>query len=89
VCGRCYELPAELADAVAAVVPEAKATTSWGTPAADIGAGVVAQLRAAEVDVDDIGAEVCTIEDERFYSYRRQGNSSGRFGALVVLRGQP
>jgi YfiH family protein len=89
VCGRCYELPAELADAVAAVVPEAKATTSWGTPAADIGAGVVAQLRAAEVDVDDVGADVCTIEDERFFSYRRQGDSSGRFGALVVLRDQP
>ena len=46
VCGRCYELPAAMAESVAAAVPEARSTTSWGTPAADIGAGVVAQLIA-------------------------------------------
>jgi YfiH family protein len=86
-CGRCYELPAEMADHVASVVPEARSTTSWGTPAADIGAGVAAQLIAGEADVHDIGADVCTIEDERFFSYRRQGAEAGRFGAVAVLRG--
>ena len=86
VCGRCYELPAKLADDVAAVVPEARSTTSWGTPAADIGAGAIAQLVARDVDVHDVGAEVCTIEDERFFSHRRDGAETGRFGAVVVLR---
>jgi YfiH family protein len=86
-CGRCYELPAEMADHVASVVPEARSTTSWGTPAADIGAGVAAQLTAGDADVHDIGADVCTIEDERFFSYRRQGAEAGRFGAVAVLRG--
>ncbi len=30
VCGACYEVPEQMRDAVAAVVPEAHATTSWG-----------------------------------------------------------
>lgn len=85
-CGRCYELPAELADAVAAVVPEARSTTSWGTPAVDVGAGLVAQLTALDVEVADLGAAECTIEDERWFSYRRQGQDSGRLGAVAVVR---
>ncbi|MEH3034195.1 MAG: peptidoglycan editing factor PgeF [Aeromicrobium erythreum] len=85
-CGRCYELPAELADAVDAAVPGTRSTTSWGTPATDVGAGVVGQLRDAGVEVHDVGAKACTIEDDTFYSYRRQGTASGRFGGVVVLR---
>ena len=86
VCGRCYELPADMADEVAAAVPEARSTTSWGTPAADIGAGALAQLRSRDVDIRDIGADVCTVADERFFSHRRDGSEAGRFGAVAVLR---
>lgn len=86
ICGRCYELPTHMADDVAAAVPEARSTTSWGTPAADIGAGVVAQLSAGGVVVHDVGAELCTVEDERFFSFRREGDVSGRFAAFAVLR---
>ena len=85
-CGSCYEVPEAMADGVAAVVPEARSTTSWGTPALDIGRGVMAQLRAEGVAVSDIGEGACTIEDEQFFSYRRQGKASGRQGAIVVLR---
>lgn len=85
-CGRCYELPEDMADAVGAVVPQARSTTSWGTPAVDIGAGVVAQLHELGIPVTDLGAHECTIEDERFFSYRRQGQDSGRFGAVAVIR---
>lgn len=85
-CGRCYELPAEMADAVAAVVPEARSTTSWGTPAIDVGAGVMAQLHELGIPVTDLGAHECTIEDDRFFSYRRQGQDAGRFGAVAVIR---
>lgn len=87
VCGRCYELPADLAESVAAAVPEARSTTSWGTPAADIGAGVVAQLTARDAVVHDVGADLCTVEDERLFSFRREGDASGRFAAFAVLRG--
>ncbi len=86
VCGRCYELPSDMADDVAAAVPEARSTTSGGTPAADIGAGVVAQLSAGGVVVHDVGADLCTVEDERFFSFRREGHVSGRFAAFAVLR---
>src|SRR5690606_959648 len=44
VCGRCYEVPDWMRDEVAAAVPEAHATTRWGTPAVDMAAGVSAQL---------------------------------------------
>lgn len=85
-CGSCYEVPEAMADRVAAAVPEARATTSWGTPSLDVGRGVIAQLRAEDVGVSDLGEGVCTIEDESFFSYRRQGKASGRQGGIVVLR---
>lgn len=83
-CGHCYELPEEMADAVERAVPGTRSTTSWGTPAVDVGAGVVAQLRDLGVTVHDVGADVCTIEDDRLWSHRRQGEAAGRMGAVVV-----
>ena len=84
VCGRCYEVPEQMRSDVAAVVPESFAETSWGTPAVDIGAGVVAQLTALGVASAD--ASRCTREDDDLYSYRRQGRESGRLGGLVWVR---
>ena len=84
VCGRCYEVPADLRDEVAAVVPESRAQTSWGTPAVDVGAGVTAQLHTAGVEVVD--ASRCTLEDQSLFSYRRDGAAAGRVGGLVWVR---
>ncbi|MDJ0356938.1 polyphenol oxidase family protein [Paenarthrobacter sp. PH39-S1] len=59
VCGACYEVPARLRDEVAAVEPSTFATTSWGTPALDLPAGVLSQLSAAGVEVagmESVGA---------------------------------
>jgi polyphenol oxidase len=84
VCGACYEVPSAMRDEVSAVVPEAFAETSWGTPAVDIGAGVRAQLAAAQVEV--VEASRCTIEDDDLFSYRRQGKESGRLAGLVWVR---
>jgi YfiH family protein len=84
VCGACYEVPEQMRADVAAVVPEAYAETSWGTPSVDVGAGVRAQLAAAGVEVVD--ASRCTREDEDLYSYRRQGVESGRLAGLVWVR---
>ena len=84
VCGSCYEVPEQMRADVAAVVPEAFAETSWGTPAVDVGAGVAAQLRTAGAEVVDVGG--CTMEDEDLYSYRRQGQESGRFAGIVWVR---
>jgi YfiH family protein len=84
VCGACYEVPEQMRADVAAVVPQAHAETSWGTPSVDVGAGVRAQLAAAGVEVVD--ASRCTREDEDLYSYRRQGDEAGRLAGLVWVR---
>jgi copper oxidase (laccase) domain-containing protein len=84
VCGGCYEVPEQMRSDVAAVVPESFAETTWGTPAVDIGAGVVAQL--AGLSVETVDASRCTREDDDLYSYRRQGRESGRLGGLVWVR---
>ncbi|OLT50562.1 polyphenol oxidase family protein [Cellulosimicrobium sp. CUA-896] len=86
-CGACYEVPATMRDEVAATRPAAWSTTSWGTAALDLPAGVAADLAACGVgDVRRTG--VCTLEDERFYSHRRaarSGTTTGRFAGLVAL----
>ena len=87
VCGRCYEVPAEMRADVATVVPESWAETSWGTPSVDLGAGVRAQLEALEVVVHDVGR--CTRESDDLYSYRRDGEGAGRLAGVVRLRGEP
>ena len=83
VCGSCYEVPESMRAEVSAVVPEAFAETSWGTPAVDIGAGVRAQLTRTGVEVLDVGG--CTREEAGLHSYRRDGASAGRFAGLVWL----
>jgi copper oxidase (laccase) domain-containing protein len=67
VCGRCYEVPAELRAEVADVVPAAYAETSWGTPALDVAAGVAAQLAEAGV-AEVVRSTVCTLESVDHYS---------------------
>jgi len=84
VCGACYEVPAELQAEVGALVPAAVATTSWGTPSLDVGAGVGAQLAEAGVVVVD--AARCTRESPDLYSYRRDGADAGRLAGLVRIR---
>ncbi len=83
VCGRCYEVPEEMRAEVAAVVPESFAETSWGTPSVDLGAGVRAQLERHSVVVHDRSR--CTRESDDLYSYRRDGDGSGRLAGLVRL----
>ncbi len=83
ICGACYEVPADLQAAVAAVEPTSRATTSWGTPSLDIGAGVRAQLEREGVDVAVVGA--CTRESADLYSYRRDGAAAGRQAGVIRL----
>ncbi len=82
VCGACYEVPADLQEQVASVVPEARSTTSWGTPGLDLGAGVRAQLAAAGID-DVRTVDACTREDASWPSYRRDGDAATRFAGVI------
>ncbi|MFD9410277.1 peptidoglycan editing factor PgeF [Streptomyces sp. NPDC059989] len=83
VCGRCYEVPGEMRDAVSAVVPAARAETSWGTPAVDVVEGVRAQLAEAGV-VDVRRSPVCTLESRDHFSYRRD-RVTGRLAGYIWL----
>ena len=83
VCGGCYEVPAEMRDEVGALVPAAVATTTWGTPALDLGAGVRAQLEELGATVVDVSR--CTRESDDLYSYRRDGARAGRLAGLIRL----
>lgn len=83
VCGACYEVPVAMQAAVVARVPAAASTTSWGTPALDIGAGVRAQLEELGVTVHDVAR--CTRESADLYSHRRDGERAGRLAGLVRL----
>lgn len=83
VCGRCYEVPAGMREAVAEVVPAAYGETSWGTPAVDVVAGVHAQLAEAGV-VNRHRSAVCTLESRDHFSYRRD-RVTGRLAGYVWL----
>jgi YfiH family protein len=85
VCGACYEVPQALRAEVAAVEPAAHATTSWGTPSLDVGAGVLAQLERAGVPTSTEGVR-CTLESPGLYSYRRDGDRAGRLAGLIRRR---
>ena len=82
VCGSCYEVPEAMQAEVAAIEPATRATTSWGTPALDIGAGVVAQLERAGVRVV-LDAVRCTLEEPSLYSHRRDGARAGRLAGVI------
>jgi len=84
VCGACYEVPARMQAEVGAAVPASVATTSWGTPSLDLGAGVRAQLTGEGVSVHDVAR--CTRESADLYSYRRDGGRAGRLAGLIRLR---
>jgi YfiH family protein len=83
VCGRCYEVPQEMQDDVAAVEPASRATTSWGTPSLDVAAGVRAQLARDGVEVVDLSR--CTRESPDLFSYRRDGQRSGRQAGIIRI----
>src|SRR5579875_196731 len=81
--GRCYAVPAQLRDRIAAVVPEAACATRRGTPGIDVRSGVRAQLGRAGIPAVSYDAR-CTAETPALYSYRRDG-ATGRLAGLVWL----
>lgn len=65
-----------------AVGPEVHAALGTAGPTADLKAVARARLEAAGVTgVQDAGP--CTICDERFFSFRRQGEAAGRQGGVA------
>jgi polyphenol oxidase len=83
ICGACYEVPAQLRDAVAKAAPGSGCVTRSGSPGIDIRAGLEAQLAGAGVP-GVTGDRRCTAESPELYSYRRDGRT-GRFAGVIWL----
>lgn len=83
ICGDCYEVPADMQAEAVAQLPATYATTLRGTPSLDLRAGAVQVLERAGLPSAAIDAEhPCTLENERFFSYRRAART-GRFAGVL------
>ena len=83
VSGPNYEVPEEMAAEVESRLPGSRTTSSRGTPALDLRAGLARQLAEAGVRAVDIDPR-CTVEDEALFSHRRNA-PTGRLASLVWL----
>ena len=82
ICGRCYEVPQELADEVVAKHPAASSLTNNLTPALDLPRALIADLVAHGVTYE--ASTICTLENDEYFSYRRH-NITGRNAGVVWL----
>jgi YfiH family protein len=82
ICGGCYEVPFQLQQDVIADHPRAYAMTHKGTPGLDLPKALIADLVSAGVTYE--ASTICTFEDERYFSHRRQ-NPTGRFAGVIAL----
>ncbi|UYG15571.1 peptidoglycan editing factor PgeF [Brachybacterium huguangmaarense] len=83
VCGSCYEVPAAMRADAERTLPGIGATTRRGTPSLDLRAGAVLALTGAGLRAGHVLSDApCTVEDERFYSYRRE-QRTGRLAGVI------
>ena len=81
--GHNYEVPESMADDVDKHLPGAKTRTKQGTAGVDVRAGLMRQLY--DLGVRHVNVEPsCTIENEQYFSYRREGKT-GRQAGIVIL----
>ncbi|WP_404285712.1 polyphenol oxidase family protein [Glutamicibacter arilaitensis] len=80
ICGRCYEVPEAMAAESEFERPGIRTNTSWGTASLDLPASAEQELSALGVLVQQ--SKICTLEDERFFSYRRTP-LAGRLAGLI------
>ncbi|HXD27602.1 MAG TPA: polyphenol oxidase family protein [Arthrobacter sp.] len=80
ICGACYEVPAAMAAESDADLPGIEATTSWGTPSLDLPGAATRQLAGLGVRTTTTG--ICTLEDPRYFSYRRDPGT-GRLAGVI------
>jgi YfiH family protein len=93
--GCCYEVSAEVAEAVLAATPGGQVDRSRpvaregprGRPHVDLAAANLAQLRAAGLRLENVEvSEDCTsCRVDRFFSHRAERGQAGRHGAIVGL----
>ena len=83
ICGECYEVPPDMQADFVRELPQALATTRWGTASLDLGAAAQAQLVALGCTVHRV--DPCTFTTPSLHSYRRDGAAAGRQAGVVWL----
>ena len=83
ICGQCYGVPDARAHEVGGYTPAALTRARDGQVGISVPAGVCEQL--ARRSVSAVANPHCTFEDDRWFSYRRDGRT-GRHAAAIALQ---
>ena len=83
ICGRCYEVSADIHQEVISHFPSADARTTSGSLALDLPKALYGVLQSLGVSINPSEGR-CTVEDPELFSYRRDG-VTGRQAGLVSL----
>ena len=82
ICGSCYEVSEEIFNEVIALHPKAQSQTPEGTFALDLPAALRSVLTDEGVTIID--KFECTVENQDYFSYRRDG-VTGRQAGIISL----
>ncbi|MFT4147871.1 MAG: laccase domain-containing protein [Micrococcaceae bacterium] len=88
ICSLCYEIPTHMAQDCENVIPGSTGITREGTPSFDLKSGIRLEVaenfkaKDAYVEIQEI--DICTFEDSRYFSYRKN-QKAGRFVGGVVV----
>lgn len=88
ICKDCYEVREDFADTLRRTWSEGEEFlhSEGGELRFDLASAIVRQLLSSGVQPDNIEvAGLCTKESESLYSYRRDGEGTGAFYALLML----
>ncbi|WP_418906945.1 polyphenol oxidase family protein [Glutamicibacter endophyticus] len=83
ICGSCYEVPEHMQLESESLMPGISSQTRWGSAGLDLPGTARRYLESLDVSVRS--HQPCTLEDERFYSYRRD-SACGRLAGVVWRR---
>jgi copper oxidase (laccase) domain-containing protein len=86
ICGECYEVPEDMAQAAESVRPGIAATTSWGTASLDLPGAAQRELECLGVRTHRV--ECCTLTDPDYHSYRG-GDLRARNASMVIRLAAP
>ncbi|MEY4290060.1 MAG: hypothetical protein RL130_2 [Actinomycetota bacterium] len=80
ICGRCYEVSEEIFQEVTSIFPLAASETESGTRSLDLPGALTAVLAAEGIEV--LHENVCTVEEDDLFSYRRDGVTGRQAGVI-------
>ena len=80
ICGSCYEVPEQMAEESETLRPGIRCETKWGSPGLNLPMAARAELNELNVTVTD--SQRCTLEDQQYFSYRRD-SQTGRLAGLI------